>query len=92
VTHRFHRLFSTESLIKAVCNSCYKEVAVYERDTECPGCQTSGGRWSPEGRCRCGPPALPQGSELARWITRARRVGPRRPITVRVPCGNPAPR
>ena len=99
MTHRLHRLFSTEFLIKALCDRCYQKVAVYECDTECPGCQASGGRWRPEGRCQCGPPALPQGRELALWITRARarRVKAdhhpgQAPVTVRVSCGNPAPK
>jgi hypothetical protein len=96
VSHRFHRLFSTECLIKVICDRCYKKVAVYECDTGCPGCQASGGRWSPEGRCKCGPPALPEGSELEQLITRARRKGPgssfgKASVTVRVTCGSPSP-
>jgi hypothetical protein len=97
VTHKFHRLFFTEFLVAALCDRCGKKVAVYECDNGCTGCQASGGSWRPEGRCRCGPPALPEGSELARLITRARRVGPRRPVgtasaKVRVTCGSPRPR
>lgn len=92
--HSFHRLFSTEFLIKALCDSCYKEVAVYECDPGCPGCQASGGTWSAGGRCRCGPPALPEGPELEQLITRARRKGPgsslgKASYTVRVTCGSP---
>ncbi|MGB6766052.1 hypothetical protein, partial [Mycobacterium sp.] len=67
--HGFHRLFFTEFLIKARCDRCYKEVAVYERDPECPGCQASGGRWGTSGRCRCGAPALPEGSDVAPLIS-----------------------
>jgi hypothetical protein len=96
VKHAFHRIFFTEFLIKALCDSCGKEVAVYESDPGCPGCQASGGRWRAGGRCRHGPPTLPEGSELEQLITRARRKGPgsslgKASVKVRVTCGSPPP-
>jgi hypothetical protein len=91
VSHRFHLLFSTQSLIAARCDRCYKLVAVYEEDTACPECQTTGGVWRSEGRCGCGIPQLAEGSKLAELLARARRARPgawrRAPVTVRVTCG-----
>ena len=52
--HAFHRLFFTERLVAARCDRCYKLVAVYEKDTACLECQTTGGVWRSEGRCGCG--------------------------------------
>jgi hypothetical protein len=97
VSHTFHRLFFTEFLIAARCDRCYKLVAVYEEDTGCPECQTTGGGWRFEGRCQCGTPELPQGNKLADLLARARRrarpgAWQRAPVTERVTCGNPAPR
>jgi hypothetical protein len=37
VSHGFHLFFSTQRLIAAQCNRCFKLVAVYEVDTVCPG-------------------------------------------------------
>jgi hypothetical protein len=92
VSHGFHRLFSLQTVIAARCDRCGKLVAVYEEDTACSECETTGGVWRPEGRCKCGTPELPGGSELAKLVARARRKlrgpGERAPVKVRVTCGS----
>ena len=96
MSHGFHRLLSLRTLIAARCDQCHKLVAVYEEDTACPECQTTRGVWRSEGRCGCGTPELPGGSELGKLVERARRElpggGERAPIKVRVICGGSAPR
>lgn len=93
MSHGFHLLLSTERLIAARCNRCGKLVAVYEKDTACLECQTTGGVWRSEGRCQCGTPQLLQENKLAELLARARRAQPsdsRAPVTVRVTCDSPA--
>ena len=49
MSHEFHNLLSTQTLIAARCDRCYKLVAVYEKDTACLECQTTGGVWRSKG-------------------------------------------